>query len=122
MTSFDRPLAGKPLIVRLGPDRSRLIDADQLEKGGRAARTLVKDGPLRVTLVAIAPGGRLAPHTAPGPISVQPLTGTIVFSSGGENWTLEAGDLLSLPAGVEHAVESRGGAEFLLTMALAPAG
>lgn len=122
MTSFDRPLAGRPLILRLGQDRSGLIDAEQLEKSGRAARTLVKDGTLRVTLVAIAPGGQLAAHTAPGPIAVHVLKGTITFSVGDEAWTLEPGDLLSLEGGVRHAVESRDGAEFLLTMSLPAAG
>jgi quercetin dioxygenase-like cupin family protein len=118
MSNFDRPLAGRPLVLRLGSDRSTFIDADQLETSGRAARTLVKDGTLRVTLVAIAPGGRLAEHTAPGPISVHVLKGDITFSVGDEAWALEAGDLLSLGGGVRHAVESREGGEFLLTMSL----
>lgn len=118
MPSIDRPLSGKALHVRLGEqDRARLIDRDLLSKSGRSARTLVKEGPLRVTLVALAAGGAIAEHGADGPITVHVLAGRIHFRAGEDEWTLEPGDLLSLAAGVPHAVESADGAEFLLTVA-----
>lgn len=79
----------------------------------------MKEGALRVTLVALAPGGSLQEHRAEGPITVHVLAGRIRFTAGMEEWILGEGDLLSLGAGVPHAVESATGGEFLLTVAAA---
>ena len=118
MPTIDRRLGGTALHFRLDDaHRPDLIDAELLSKAGRSARTLVKDGSLRVTLVALGAGGALAPHRADGPITVLPLSGEIRFQAGGEEWRLVPGDLLSLGAGEEHAVESESGGVFLLTVA-----
>lgn len=118
--SINRPLSGQTLRFRLSEGhRSQLIDEELLARGGRSARTLVKEGSLRVTLVALDPGGELREHQADGPITVHVLSGQIQFRAGADAWTLEEGDLLSLGAGVPHAVESTGGGEFLLTVATA---
>jgi quercetin dioxygenase-like cupin family protein len=118
MPSIERPLSGKALHFRLdGEQRSGLIDDTHLARGGRSARTLVRDGALRVTLVGLGPGGSLAEHRAAGPITVHVLSGEIHFRAGEEAWILQPGDLLSVGAGVSHAVESADGAVFLLTVA-----
>lgn len=118
MPSIHRPLAATALHYRLDEERCPgLIDTDLVAKARRSARTLVKDGPLRVTLVALAAGGELAPHRADGPITVQTLSGEIRFRAGRDEWRLVRGDLLSLGSGVEHAVESEAGGVFLLTVA-----
>ena len=120
MSSIDRPLSGKALHFRLREGlHPELIDASLLARAGRSARTLVKDGPLRVTLVALSRGGELREHQADGPITVHVLSGQIRFRAGDDEWTLEGGDLLSLGAGVPHAVESASGGEFLVTVATA---
>lgn len=117
MPSIERALAGEVLEYRLGTGADELIDAARLERDGRGARTLVKDGALRVTLVAVAPGGHVAPHRAAGPITVHALAGEIDLQVGERTHHLEAGDLAALGAGVEHSVSSRGGGRFLLTVA-----
>lgn len=122
MPTIDRPLGGQPLHYRLGRDVSELIDGALLERTGRSARTLVKDGPLRVTLTALAAGGSIAEHRASGPITVHVLSGEILFRAGKDEWRLGSGDLLSLGAGVEHSVSSETGGIFLLTVALPPEG
>ncbi|HEX7052007.1 MAG TPA: cupin domain-containing protein [Longimicrobiales bacterium] len=122
MPTIDQPLGGHPLRYRLGRDLSELIDEALLARTGRSARTLVKEGPLRVTLIAIGAGGSIAPHHASGPITVHVLSGEILFRAGGDEWRLEPGDLLSLGPGVEHAVRSESGGVFLLTLAAAPEG
>lgn len=120
MPSIDRPLAATALHYQLDPERlPDLIDGELLASGGRSARTLVKDGPLRVTLVSLAAGGALASHRAAGPITVHVLSGALRFTAGESVRTLAAGDLLALGAGIEHAVESADGADFLLTVATA---
>lgn len=120
MPQINRPLSGVPLHFCLNDtERSGYIDESLLMRSGRSARTLLKEGALRVTLIALAPGGELAQHQADGPITVQLLRGEMCFRVGEEEWALQPGDLLSLSAHVPHAVKSERGAEFLLTVASA---
>ncbi|HEX6062952.1 MAG TPA: hypothetical protein VFZ04_01975, partial [Longimicrobiales bacterium] len=96
---------------------AKATHADPASQRKSSARTLVKDGALRVTLVVIPPGGGIAEHHADGPISVQPLEGTVTFKTSAGTFTVATGDLLTLGAGVRHEVSSEGGATFLLTVA-----
>lgn len=82
---------------------------------GRKARSLVKDGALRVTVVVLEPGGRIAEHEAPGPITVQPLAGRIRFTAEGDTHEIGSGQLLALGARLRHSVSSEEGGAFLLT-------
>ena len=85
--------------------------------GGHRARTLVKDAELRVVLVALAAGARLAEHHAPGRITIQTLSGHLIVRAAGEAVTLPAGHLLTLARTVPHEVEAREASVFLLTIA-----
>ena len=116
-----RPLADDVLQFRLEDERLSMTGSEPFARGGRSARTLVKDGPLRVTLIALGAGARIAEHRADGPVTIQPVQGTIHVEVRGRVRTLEAGDLLALGPGVEHAVAAEDAAAFLLTVA-APAG
>jgi quercetin dioxygenase-like cupin family protein len=116
MSPTDHPVNGSALLFALASEVEALR-GELAASGARTARTLVKEGPLRVTLVGIKPGGELRSHHADGPISVHVLGGEIEFHAGGEQWTLAAGSLLSLPARVEHAVQAPRGGIFLLTVA-----
>lgn len=117
MPSIDRPLSGDVLVFDLDEEQART--AGTADSGRRtSARTLIKDGPLRVTLIVLGPGGEIAEHQAEGPITVQPIRGSLRFTVQGTPHDLEPGDLLSAGAGVRHAVSSSDGAAFLLTVAL----
>ena len=117
MPSIQRPLSGDVMVFRLEQERERTVDAEALAKHGRCARTLLKDGPLRVTLVVLGQGGRLAEHSADGPITVQPLDGVIRFTAKGDTTEVRPGELLTAGAGIPHSVTSETGASFLLTVA-----
>lgn len=84
---------------------------------GRIARTLIKNGELRVTLVGLSAGGALQEHSSDGPIMIHVLEGAIDLQAAGQTWPLGAGMLLALDAGVRHAVTSSAGCLFLLTVA-----
>ena len=99
-----RALADDVLHFRLEDERLTLMDSEPFARSGRSARTLVKDGPLRVTLITLGPGSRIAEHRAEGPVTIQPVQGAIQVEARGEVRKLEVGDLLALGAGVEHAV------------------
>lgn len=122
MSSLERPLSGEVLVFHLDEERPRAADPAALARGGRNARTLLKAGPLRVTLVALAPGGETGEHEAQGPITVQPVEGAIRFSAHGRDHDLRPGDLLSAGPGIRHRVSSAAGGVFLLTVAQQPGG
>lgn len=122
MTSLNRPLTGDALFFRLRDEESIASDAALLERNGRNARTLLKDGPLRLTMIVIAPGGGIPEHHTVGPITVQNLSGTLRLTVSGKEHILDAGDLVSIGAGVPHAVASTDGATFLLTVLQPEAG
>jgi quercetin dioxygenase-like cupin family protein len=107
---------GEAARFRLEEERARLHDPVLLKRSGRNARTLVKNGPLRVILIVVRAGGTIAPHRAAGPITVQVVDGELRFHAAGQEHRLAAGDLLVLDAGVEHHVDSAAGGSFLLTV------
>ncbi len=117
MPSIDRPLSGDVLVFDLDEERDHAADPAPLERSGRNARTILKSDALRVTVVALAPGGAIPEHQAEGPITVQPIRGRIRFTAGGRDYELAPGQLLSAGPGVPHSVRSEEGGAFLLTVA-----
>jgi len=120
MSSLDRPLTGDVLVLDLDNERREAADASILGQSGRSARTLLKDGGLRVTLIVLAPGGKLAEHRAEGPITIQPLDGRIRFTAGEASHEIGPGELLFAGPGVTHEVSSDSGGSFLLSVTLPP--
>ena len=115
MTPVQRSLAGNVLAFDLTEEMRLLRD----ELGGaraRSARTLVKDGPLRLTIVGLSPGGAIHEHEAAGPITIQVLEGELELSAGGETRAHRAGAVIALDQRVRHAVSSARGGLFLLTL------
>lgn len=119
MSSMHRTIEGDVLVNHLTGD-DWMIDKDLLAKHGRTARTLVKDGPLRLTLMAIAPGGTLPTHSTTGPVTIHVLEGELLFKALDREYPLKTGDVLVFAAGVEHSATSVGGGNFLLTVFHAP--
>lgn len=115
MSPVQRPLSGPTLMLTL-EDAMRIV-REQLGSASRIARTLVKNGPLRATLIGLAPGGALTPHSTEGPITVQVLEGEIEFVADGKTWSLPTGSMLALGAGVVHSARAAAGGIFLLTLA-----
>ena len=111
-----RPVSG-PALAFTVDDEVRTV-RDQLATTTRSARTLVKNGPLRATVMGLAPGGELASHSADGPITVHVLEGAIEFEAEGRSWPLPAGSLFALDAGIPHRVRAPDGGIFLLTVAV----
>jgi quercetin dioxygenase-like cupin family protein len=119
MSSMERVIEGDVLVHHLRRD-VEMIDQDLLARHGRSARTLVKEGPLRVTVIALAAGGGLPSHHADGPVTIQVLEGGAVFDAAGRQVTLASGDVLVLASGVQHSVRSDDGCMLLLTVVHLP--
>ena len=119
MSPVQHPVSGPTLAFDLAHEL-RIVH-EQLVTTSRTARTLVKNGSLRATLMGLAAGGELASHSADGPITVYVLEGTIEFEADGKTWSLPTGSLFALDAGIVHSVRAPAGGAFLLTVSLTPA-
>ena len=115
MSSLQRKIDGPALVQHL-TKADQLIDEAIVAKHGRSARTLSKEGPLRLTLIALAAGGFLPSHSTEGPVTIHVLDGSVTFSVREQEYRLASGDVLILGAGVQHSAKSDGGARFLLTV------
>ena len=64
MSSITRVLTGDNLTFDLGDQIAELRQDESYVRSGRVGRTLVKEGPLRLTLTLIAEGVELGTHHA----------------------------------------------------------
>ncbi|HET9947865.1 MAG TPA: hypothetical protein VFQ22_02950 [Longimicrobiales bacterium] len=95
MSSLTRALTGPDLTFHLAAQIEDLRRDESYERTGRAGRTLVKDGPLRLTLTVLGPGIDVGTENAEGPISLQVLTGRLRYrAESGEEAEIDAGELL----------------------------
>jgi quercetin dioxygenase-like cupin family protein len=116
--SLNRVLSGEPLVLNLHDEAATARAEHKDKRNGRIARTLIKDGPLRVTLISLEAGSAIPEHSAEGPITVHVLNGTIRFTTANAVHDLAAGTILALAGGARHSVAAEGEATFLLTVSL----
>jgi quercetin dioxygenase-like cupin family protein len=115
MSPVKHPVSGPELIFSLSEEMA-LLKHELRNAPARTAKTLVKEGPVTLTLIGVNAGGSLHAHKADGPITVQVLEGEVEFAVGETTRALPAGTLLALGAGITHAVHSAHGGIFLLTV------
>jgi len=115
MSPVKHPVSGPELIFSLSEEMARL-KSELRSAPARTAKTLIKEGPITVTLIGVNPGGSLHAHKADGPITVQVMEGEIELTVGESARALPAGGLLALDGGITHAVHSAHGGVFLLTV------
>lgn len=116
MSPVERELSGDVLHLRMDQEAKALEAGDALASTGHSARTIAKQGSLRLTLIAIAAGGHVRPHRAGSPVSVQVLKGSVRMRAEGRDYHLETGDLLVFGPGIEHDVSSESGGLLLLSV------
>ena len=115
MSSMNRTIEGEVLVHHLSQDEL-IIDRELLAQRGRTARTIVKEGPLRLVLMALPANGDLPAHSTDEPVTIHVTDGEVVFRALGCEYYLVTGDVLVFAAGVEHAATSVNGCVFLLTV------
>ena len=110
-----RTLADDVLQFRLEDERLTMTGPEPFARSGRSARTLVKDGPLRVTLSALGAGGRLTRETPGKPSSgsiqrmadfqqnVVPTFTRLAATPGGQLLVVSGGRLLGRLSGRDVA-------------------
>ncbi len=114
----EHQLSGQSLKLDIVSETDRQLELARGSSTGRAAMTLAKEGPLRLTLLALKQGTVIADHKAPGPVSIHMLTGEATISVGDAVEHLDAGQALVLDANVAHSVTAIKDAAILLTIAV----
>ncbi len=109
-------LRGKELRFALKDEARGLIEKARKARSGRTAKTLVKEGRLRLILVALRSGSGMKKHSVDGPASVHVLLGAVDFHRGGHKTSAGPGSVVVYDAGVEHDVHARRDSAFLITM------
>ncbi len=111
-----RRLQGRLLSFELGAEDDLLRARAGGSADGLASKTLVKQGPLRITLVALRKGAALEPHHVAGPLSIQTLRGALKLTTADTNVRVERGSLVTLEAGAVHGASALTDCAILLTI------
>jgi quercetin dioxygenase-like cupin family protein len=111
-------ISGKVLTFDLRDDAADLIERARESKAGRVGRTLVKEGPLRIALVALAKGVSLKEHEVAGAVSVHVVRGRVRLEAADRQLRLRPGQLVALDAEVRHGVSGVSDCAILITMSV----
>lgn len=109
-------IADEPVFDLATADRE-MRSEPAYERDGHTARTLVREPHLRIVLVVIKAGGKVAEHRTQETASIHSLTGHVRLRLQDRDIDLPAGRLLVLERDVPHAVEALAESRYLLTLA-----
>jgi quercetin dioxygenase-like cupin family protein len=111
-------LTGELLRINLTEKAQAIREEAHLSEAGRAAETIAKMGPLRLTLLGFVAGSFMHGHSAPGPVSIQVLDGVVAVTTDSATQDLTSGDVLVVQGGITHSVTARSDATILLCVHL----
>ena len=102
---------------RLSPSQveaaTELVD---YQEGSIVSRTLIGKEVGTVSVFAFSRGEGLSEHTAPYDALIHVLEGEAGVNIGNESMSVQAGQMVLLPANVPHAVQAPGDFKMMLTM------
>lgn len=111
-------LAGTVLTPDVDAESQKLRQKADAATSGRAAKTLVKEGQMRATLVALKRNATLDAHAVDGVVSVQALRGKAALTAGGREATIAPGNLVVIGEGVQHSLRAQADSVLLITVAM----
>lgn len=114
------PITGGAVFDLAGADHE-LRGEDAYRLDGHTARTLVREPAMRVVLVVMAAGARIAQHRSQATASIHAVAGHLRLTLPDRVVELPAGHLLVIAPGLAHDVEAIADSRFLITLASAPA-
>jgi quercetin dioxygenase-like cupin family protein len=117
MSSLNRSLTGPMLSFTLDEHLAQLRADEGYLRSGRSGRTLAKQGPMRVLLVALREGCEIGTHQAESPMTLQVLHGHIRFRAGDGVHELRTGELLFFGPGDANDIRATEETALLLTIA-----
>ena len=106
----------QPLIDSTSAKVISLATETRFAPNGIVSRTLLRTEHSRVVLFGFAEGQELTEHTSTQAATIQILSGECAFSLAGKPHALKAGDLVSLPPHLPHAVKATNQFSMLLTL------
>jgi len=116
MSPLARSLAGEQLLFDFSTLIPELREDHSYPRSGRAGRTLVKSGALRLTLTVMADDVEVGTHHAETPMTLQVLEGGLSYRVGTEVHKLTEGELLFFGPGHAQDIRSVGDTALLLTI------
>jgi len=93
-----------------------LIQDIQVNTGAIVSRTLKKSRDLNLTLFAFDSGQALSGHSSPKDAYVQILSGKMNITIDQTTQAVKTGEMILMPAGINHALEALEPTKMLLTM------
>ena len=103
-------------VFELATAERELREEPAYARDGHTARTLVREPDLRVVLVVMRSGGKIAEHRAHETASIQALSGHIRLRVETQLVHLTAGKLLVIAPQLRHEVDALADSAFLLTL------
>ena len=116
MSSITRALTGNKLTFDLEEQIAELRRDESYVRSGRVGRTLVKAGPLRLTLTLIADGVDAGTHHAASPMTLQVLQGRIRYREDEEEFEIAQGEVLFFGPGHAQDIRALEDTALLLTI------
>ena len=110
-------LSGDALLLDLDAESTAILEAAKSAGVGHTAKTLVKDGPLRLLILGFRAGATMHEHQAPGPVSIHVLQGNVDITSEGRSDSLATGAAIVFGPAVQHSLEAKSDAVILVTIA-----
>lgn len=121
MSSLTRALAGEKLTFDLTGQIEEVKQDESYTRSGRAGRTLVKAGPMRLTLTVLAAGVEVGTHHAESPMTIHVLQGALRYRVGDDEFGLGRGQVLFFGPGHAQDIKALEDTALLLTIAQEPA-
>ncbi|GMR13316.1 MAG: hypothetical protein BMS9Abin29_1521 [Gemmatimonadota bacterium] len=116
MSPIARALTGKNLSFRLPAQIAELRQDGSYVRSGRVGRTLVKAGPLRLTLTLLAAGVEVGTHQAASPMTLQVLQGRLRYRVDDQEFELGQGEVLFFGPGHAQDIRALEDTALLLTI------
>ncbi len=116
MSSLSRALTGDELTFDLHEQVAELREDEHYLRSGRIGRTLVKEGPLRLTLTVIAEGVAADTHHAASPMTLQILEGRLRYRVGDQKFEISRGEVLFFGPGHAQDIRALEDTALLLTI------
>ncbi len=94
----------------------KLKEAVNYSDGAIVSKTITKNNAGNVSLFAFDKGQNLSEHTAPFDALIQVMDGKARVTIAGEEYVLQEGEIIIMPANIPHAVEAIERFKMMLTM------
>jgi quercetin dioxygenase-like cupin family protein len=111
-------LANRVIVIDTAAEAEDIDEKTAAAQRRRAAKTLVKEGHIRVTVIGLQRGVALGAHHVEGEVSIHVLRGALEVHAADSSFRLNRGNIAVLRAGVEHDARALRDSVVLLTASM----